>query len=106
MVFICNAYTVQCLSSEDILICDFCFLIISLLVLPYMMSAVCSVGYYFSGDGAHRHSNGYYQITGRTDDVINVSGHRLGTAEIEDVMVSQHLLCLKYSGVLFIFYEL
>ena len=70
------------------------------------MSAVCSVGYYFSGDGAHRHSDGYYQITGRTDDVINVSGHRLGTAEIEDVMVSQQLLCLKYSGVLFIFYEL
>ena len=71
-----------------------------------MKSAVCSVGYYFSGDGAHRHSNGYYQITGRTDDVINVSGHRLGTAEIEDVMVSLQLLCLKYSGVLFIFYEL
>ncbi|KAF6039105.1 ACSS1 [Bugula neritina] len=43
-------------------------------------------GYYFSGDGAHRHSNGYYQITGRTDDVINVSGHRLGTAEVEDAM--------------------
>jgi len=47
----------------------------------------CSAGYYFSGDGAHRHSNGYYQITGRTDDVINVSGHRLGTAEVEDAMV-------------------
>ena len=71
-----------------------------------MMSAGHFVGYYFSGDGAHRHSNGYYQITGRTDDVINVSGHRLGTAEIEDVMVSQHLLCLQYTGVLFIFYEL
>ncbi|CAD5111357.1 DgyrCDS673 [Dimorphilus gyrociliatus] len=45
-----------------------------------------SDGVYFSGDGAHRHSNGYYQITGRMDDVINVSGHRLGTAEIEDAM--------------------
>ncbi|XP_064623292.1 acetyl-coenzyme A synthetase 2-like, mitochondrial [Lineus longissimus] len=43
-------------------------------------------GYYFSGDGGHRHPNGYYQITGRMDDIINVSGHRLGTAEIEDVM--------------------
>jgi acetyl-CoA synthetase len=46
-----------------------------------------SSGFYFSGDGGHRHANGYYQITGRMDDVINVSGHRLGTAEIEDVMV-------------------
>ncbi|CAH1793084.1 unnamed protein product [Owenia fusiformis] len=43
-------------------------------------------GLYFSGDGAHRHADGYYQITGRMDDVINVSGHRLGTAEIEDAM--------------------
>ncbi|XP_067939369.1 acetyl-coenzyme A synthetase 2-like, mitochondrial [Watersipora subatra] len=46
-------------------------------------------GYYFSGDGAHRHSNGYYQVTGRTDDVINVSGHRLGTAEVEDA-INEH----------------
>lgn len=45
-----------------------------------------SDGVYFSGDGAHKHANGYYQITGRMDDVINVSGHRLGTAEIEDAM--------------------
>ncbi|KAK2843899.1 hypothetical protein Q7C36_012114 [Tachysurus vachellii] len=43
-------------------------------------------GYYFTGDGAHRTADGYYQITGRMDDVINVSGHRLGTAEIEDVL--------------------
>ncbi|XP_059160258.1 acetyl-coenzyme A synthetase 2-like, mitochondrial [Physella acuta] len=43
-------------------------------------------GVYYTGDGAHRHDNGYYQITGRMDDVLNVSGHRLGTAEIEDVM--------------------
>ncbi|XP_043236125.1 acetyl-coenzyme A synthetase 2-like, mitochondrial isoform X1 [Amphibalanus amphitrite] len=43
-------------------------------------------GYYFTGDGAHRHPGGYYQITGRMDDVINVTGHRLGTAEVEDVM--------------------
>ncbi|XP_035255421.1 acetyl-coenzyme A synthetase 2-like, mitochondrial isoform X1 [Anguilla anguilla] len=43
-------------------------------------------GYYFTGDGAHRSKEGYYQITGRIDDVINVSGHRLGTAEIEDAL--------------------
>ena len=44
-------------------------------------------GYYFSGDGAYRDKEGYYQITGRVDDVINVTGHRLGTAEVEDVLV-------------------
>ncbi|KAM7395439.1 hypothetical protein PAMA_006951 [Pampus argenteus] len=44
-------------------------------------------GYFFTGDGAHRSKEGYYQITGRLDDVINVSGHRIGTAEIEDVVV-------------------
>lgn len=44
-------------------------------------------GYYFSGDGARRTADGYYQITGRMDDVLNVSGHRLGTAEIEDILV-------------------
>ncbi|KAJ8248480.1 hypothetical protein GJAV_G00242470 [Gymnothorax javanicus] len=43
-------------------------------------------GYYFTGDGAHRSKEGYYQITGRMDDVINISGHRLGTAEIEDAL--------------------
>lgn len=43
-------------------------------------------GYYFTGDGAYRTEGGYYQITGRMDDVINISGHRLGTAEIEDAM--------------------
>lgn len=43
-------------------------------------------GLYFSGDGAFRDENGYYQITGRMDDVINVTGHRLGTAEIEDAL--------------------
>uniref|UniRef100_A0A3B3CQD1 Propionate--CoA ligase n=1 Tax=Oryzias melastigma TaxID=30732 RepID=A0A3B3CQD1_ORYME len=43
-------------------------------------------GYFFTGDGAYRSPEGYYQITGRLDDVINVSGHRIGTAEIEDVV--------------------
>ena len=44
-------------------------------------------GYYFSGDGARRDAEGYYWITGRVDDVINVSGHRLGTAEVESALV-------------------
>ena len=44
-------------------------------------------GYYFTGDSAHRDADGYYWITGRVDDVINVSGHRLGTAEIESALV-------------------
>ncbi|KAB1262308.1 Acetyl-coenzyme A synthetase 2-like; mitochondrial [Camelus dromedarius] len=43
-------------------------------------------GYYFTGDGAYRTPEGYYQITGRMDDVINISGHRVGTAEIEDAL--------------------
>ncbi|XP_031726205.1 acetyl-coenzyme A synthetase 2-like, mitochondrial isoform X2 [Anarrhichthys ocellatus] len=43
-------------------------------------------GYFFTGDGAYRSKEGHYQITGRLDDVINVSGHRIGTAEIEDVV--------------------
>ncbi|XP_049319749.1 acetyl-coenzyme A synthetase 2-like, mitochondrial [Astyanax mexicanus] len=43
-------------------------------------------GHYFTGDGAYRTEDGYYQITGRMDDVINISGHRLGTAEIEDAL--------------------
>jgi acetyl-CoA synthetase len=44
-------------------------------------------GYYFTGDGARRDADGYFWITGRVDDVINVSGHRLGTAEIESALV-------------------
>jgi acetyl-CoA synthetase len=45
-------------------------------------------GYYFTGDGCRRDEDGYYWITGRVDDVINVSGHRIGTAEIESALVS------------------
>ena len=44
-------------------------------------------GKYFTGDGARRDEDGYYWITGRVDDVINVSGHRLGTAEVESALV-------------------
>ena len=44
-------------------------------------------GYYFSGDGARRDADGYYWITGRMDDVLNVSGHRMGTAEVESALV-------------------
>ena len=45
-------------------------------------------GYYFSGDGCKRDADGYYWITGRVDDVINVSGHRMGTAEVESALVA------------------
>ncbi len=45
-------------------------------------------GYYFTGDGCRRDEDGYYWITGRVDDVLNVSGHRMGTAEIESALVA------------------
>ena len=45
-------------------------------------------GYYFTGDGCKRDADGYYWITGRVDDVINVSGHRMGTAEVESALVA------------------
>ncbi|HBF32630.1 MAG TPA: acetyl-coenzyme A synthetase, partial [Rhizobium sp.] len=44
------------------------------------------------GDGCRRDEDGYYWITGRVDDVLNVSGHRLGTAEVESALVSHHLV--------------
>ena len=44
-------------------------------------------GYYFTGDGARRDEDGYYWITGRVDDVMNISGHRIGTAEVESALV-------------------
>lgn len=49
-------------------------------------------GYYFTGDGAKRDADGYYWITGRVDDVLNVSGHRMGTAEIESALVLHELV--------------
>ena len=48
---------------------------------------------YFAGDGARRDQNGYFWIMGRIDDVINVAGHRLGTAEIESALVSHEAVC-------------
>jgi acetyl-CoA synthetase len=45
-------------------------------------------GFYYTGDGSTRDEDGYYQLMGRIDDVINVSGHRLGTAEIESALVA------------------
>jgi acetyl-CoA synthetase len=47
-------------------------------------------GYYFTGDGCRRDADGYYRITGRVDDVINVSGHRIGTGELEDAITEQN----------------
>jgi acetyl-CoA synthetase len=49
-------------------------------------------GYYFSGDGCFKSKSGYFRITGRVDDVINVSGHRIGTAEIENVINMHELV--------------
>jgi acetyl-CoA synthetase len=46
-------------------------------------------GLYFTGDGCRRDNDGYYRITGRVDDVLNVSGHRIGTAELENAVNSQ-----------------
>jgi acetyl-CoA synthetase len=47
-------------------------------------------GMYFAGDGVRRDADGYYWITGRVDDVLNVSGHRMGTAEVESALVAHH----------------
>ncbi|MFN8288384.1 MAG: acetate--CoA ligase [Chitinophagales bacterium] len=55
-------------------------------------------GYYFTGDGCRRDSDGYYRITGRVDDVINVSGHRIGTGEIEDA-IDEHQLVVETAVV-------
>ena len=49
-------------------------------------------GFYFTGDGARRDKDGYYWITGRVDDVMNISGHRLGTAEVESALVLHPLV--------------
>ena len=49
-------------------------------------------GLYFTGDGCRRDEDGYYWITGRVDDVINVSGHRIGTAEVESALVAHPLV--------------
>ncbi|NXT66925.1 ACS2L synthetase, partial [Chaetops frenatus] len=55
-------------------------------------------GFFFTGDGVCRTSEGYYQLTGRLDDIINISGHRLGTAEVEDVV--NHHVAVAESAVI------
>ncbi|XP_072193764.1 acetyl-coenzyme A synthetase 2-like, mitochondrial isoform X3 [Excalfactoria chinensis] len=55
-------------------------------------------GFFFTGDGVYRTSEGYYQLTGRLDDIINISGHRLGTAEMEDVV--NHHVAVAESAVI------
>ena len=55
-------------------------------------------GLYFTGDGCRRDERGYYTITGRVDDVINVSGHRVGTAEVEAAL-SAHGACIEAAVV-------
>jgi acetyl-CoA synthetase len=59
-------------------------------IVIYSLSLFLSLGFYFTGDGARRDNDGYYWITGRVDDVINPSGHRIGTAEIESALVACH----------------
>ena len=56
--------------------------------LPRDLLLACIPGLYFTGDGCRRDEDGYYWITGRVDDVLNVSGHRLGTAEVESALVA------------------
>jgi len=55
-------------------------------------------GFYITGDGCRRDEDGYYWITGRVDDVINVSGHRMGTAEVESALVT-HPACAEAAVV-------
>ncbi|NXG41885.1 ACS2L synthetase, partial [Psilopogon haemacephalus] len=55
-------------------------------------------GFFFTGDGVYRTREGYYQLTGRLDDIINISGHRLGTAEVEDVV--NHHVAVAESAVI------
>jgi acetyl-CoA synthetase len=55
-------------------------------------------GLYFTGDGARRDEDNYYRITGRVDDVINVSGHRIGTAEVEEA-INEHVLVTESAVV-------
>ncbi len=55
-------------------------------------------GYYFTGDGCKRNNDGYYRITGRVDDVINVSGHRIGTGEVESA-IDEHDLVVECAVV-------
>ena len=76
----CQPYpgTVRCVQGQT------CFFVRPQSLIPFVF---VPTGYFFTGDGAYRSKEGYYQITGRLDDVINVSGHRIGTAEIEDVVV-------------------
>ena len=63
-------------------------MILDIIPCPTQPNQLRIAGMYFSGDGAQRDQDGHISITGRMDDVINVSGHRLGTAEIEDLLVS------------------
>lgn len=55
-------------------------------------------GYYFTGDGCRRDEQGHFWITGRVDDVINVSGHRIGTAEVEAAL-TEHPQCSEAAVV-------
>jgi len=60
--------------------------------------------YYFSGDGAMINADGHWKITGRMDDVINITGHRLGTAEVECALVSTYLEKIYSEAIFFTFF--
>ena len=80
---VCNTRNVLHYATYEICSCLQSVLHLSL----YITCFIYCVGVYYTGDGAYRHPGGYYQISGRMDDVVNVTGHRLGTAEVEDVLV-------------------
>lgn len=71
-----------------------CTLHLSHALSSFLCNTWCVQGYYFTGDGCRRDADGYYWITGRVDDVINVSGHRVGTAEVESSLTS-HDACAE-----------
>lgn len=62
--------------------------VISKFGINYYLDFSTFPGYYLTGDGADRDEDGYYWLTGRIDDVLSISGHRIGTAEIESAIVS------------------
>lgn len=70
-------------------------------VSSFKLCELSLLGYYFTGDGARRDADGHLHITGRVDDVINVKGVRLGTAEVEDIMVGS--ACMRFRDILLMY---
>ena len=95
-MFICYYLLYSSIPSINAYTYPYQFIIISVLFLisyfifslPIPSYTPHDAGFYFTGDGCRRDSDGYYWITGRVDDVINPSGHRIGTAEVESSLVA------------------